>query len=256
MDPASHSEDYTTIQKSPRLHSYTIWELFYYRGERGKYGHRFLNISSFTTSSAALKLVTVVADEYIWNTPLSGGGGGGALPYMCILGMCHFWDPHFQPEISAPLCRAYHFHTHTPKKKSAPENHHFRVFAAPTIIVFIFKPFRRRPRPVYCGQPSASAPGFSPCRGTYLPRRGPSAPPPPPGPHSSTLHGFVLILMNTILNILNINWIFVSRKIDDWAKWVRAIIENSQAKNTCYGVYLTFWLMSFLFNNEAKIKRC
>ena len=30
------------------------------------------------------------------------GGGGGVLPYVCILGMCRKRDPHFQPWISAP----------------------------------------------------------------------------------------------------------------------------------------------------------
>ena len=26
-----------------------------------------------------------------------GRGGGGVLPYVCILGMCRARDPHFQP---------------------------------------------------------------------------------------------------------------------------------------------------------------
>ena len=56
-------------------------------------------------------------------------------------------------------------------KKSAPQHHHFTVFAAPETIIFknffTFKPFRRRPPPVYCSKPErpwGSPPGSQPAR--------------------------------------------------------------------------------------------
>ena len=37
-----------------------------------------------------------------WSDIGCPGGGGGVLPYVCILGMCRARDPHFQPWISVP----------------------------------------------------------------------------------------------------------------------------------------------------------
>ena len=52
-----------------------------------------------------------------------GGGGGGVLPYVCILGMCRARDPHFQPWISVPEHIIF-----TNYQKSVPEHHHFTFF--------------------------------------------------------------------------------------------------------------------------------
>ena len=66
--------------------------------------------------------------------------------------MCHFWDPIFSPK--SPL-QSISFSQITEKSRSGASpfysfcrsgDHHFQNS--------IFKPFRRRPRPVYCGQRS------------------------------------------------------------------------------------------------------
>ena len=62
----------------------------------------------------------------IWQDLTRGGGGGGVLPYVCILAMCRARDPHFQPWISVGS-GAYHFHKLP--KKSVPEHHHLIFFA-------------------------------------------------------------------------------------------------------------------------------
>ena len=68
---------------------------------------------------------------------------------MCILGMCHFETRIFSPKFSLQSII-----TLTNKiKKSAPEHHHFRVFAAPETIIFTA---------VYCGQPEREAFGQRP----------------------------------------------------------------------------------------------
>ena len=53
------------------------------------------------------------------------GGGGGVLPYVCILGMCRARDTHFQPWLSIPESISFSQIT----KKSVPEHHHFTFLA-------------------------------------------------------------------------------------------------------------------------------
>ena len=61
------------------------------------------------------------------------GGGGGVLPYVCILGMCRARDPHFQPWISVP---EHIIFTNYPQKNP---------FRSITILLFFLRilPFRR-----------------------------------------------------------------------------------------------------------------
>ena len=89
-----------------------------------------------------------------------------------LLGMCRFWDPH-----SALNFRSEHIiFTNNRKIRSGASpfvsfcrfgDHHFQNF-------FTFKPFRRRPRPVFCGQPRGySRPECSRTRPTSQLRRPP-----------------------------------------------------------------------------------
>ena len=97
------------------------------------------------------------------------GGGGTCYDGTSIYMYVHFWvcaifkTPIFNMFPKFPL-HSISFLQIT--EKSAPENHHFRVFAAPKTISLKF----HRPRPVYCGcaspsaKRSASAPGPQPAR--------------------------------------------------------------------------------------------
>ena len=80
---------------------------------------------------------------------LRGGGGTS----MCILGMCHARDPHFQSKISASEHIIF-----TNDNKSAPAHHHFTFcflpLRRPSFSKFLYlQAVHRRPQPAYFSQP-------------------------------------------------------------------------------------------------------
>ena len=82
--------------------------------------------------------------DYIESFP----GGGGVLPYVCILGMCRARDPHFQPWMSVPehiIFKTY---------QSVLEHHHFTFladFAVPETIIFKISLISTRSSPPTAG---------------------------------------------------------------------------------------------------------
>ena len=83
-----------------------------------------------------------------------GGWGGGVLPYvckLCILGMCHTRDPHFQPCIS--VSGAYHFHKLFKKNlfRSITLLHFLADFAVPETIIFKISLISTRSSPPTAG---------------------------------------------------------------------------------------------------------
>ena len=115
------------------------------------------NALNFTHTVAVFVLLCTLLHVYALCDCCTGEGG--ALPYMCIIG----YVPFLRPPFSALnfRSRAYHFHK-LKRKKSAPEQHHFRIFSAPETIIFKMSLPSSRSRPVYCGQPSV--PGLQPAR--------------------------------------------------------------------------------------------
>ena len=63
-------------------------------------------------------------------------GGGGVLPYVCILGMCRKRDPHFQPWISVPEHIIFINYPKNPFR-SITILHFLADFAVPETIIFI-----------------------------------------------------------------------------------------------------------------------
>ena len=59
---------------------------------------------------------------------ITSRGGGGVLPYVCILGMCRARDPPPPPPFSALNFRSGAHHFHKLPKKSVLEHHHFKFF--------------------------------------------------------------------------------------------------------------------------------
>ena len=74
--------------------------------------------------------------------------GGGALPYKNYV---HIETPIFSPKFSL---QSISFSQIT--EKSAPEHHHFRVFAAPETIIFKISYLQAVSSPPACGQPERS----------------------------------------------------------------------------------------------------
>ena len=85
---------------------------------------------------------------------LRGGGGGTSI--LCTYWVCVIFSPKFPLQNIIIIFTHTHTHTHTHKIRSGSSpfsefpysvDHYFQN-------LFTFKPFRRSPRPVYCGKPA------------------------------------------------------------------------------------------------------
>ena len=78
------------------------------------------------------------------------GGGGGVLPYVCILGMCRARDPHFKPWISVPEHIIFTNYQKNPFRSITIYNF-LADFAVPETIIFKISLISTRSSPPTAG---------------------------------------------------------------------------------------------------------